>query len=87
MTEPASQVGQLVRCLPRSSAEINHEARRIGHASITTRLGAAQLAASGAILTKLVDGWLDDLERILGSIVGEVDPRFVEGVLVEVNRS
>ena len=68
--------------------KLTAEVRRIGHAAITTRLGAAQLAASGAVLTKLVDGWLDDLERILGTIKdGEVDPRFVEGVLVEVKRS
>jgi hypothetical protein len=68
--------------------KLTAEVRRIGHAAITTRLGAAQLAASGAILTKVVDGWLDDLERILGTIKdGEVDPRFVEGVLVEVKRS
>jgi hypothetical protein len=59
-------------------------ARRLGHAAITSRLGAAQLAASGAIITKLVDGWLDDLERILGDITDTViDPRFVEGVIVE----
>ncbi len=63
-------------------------ARRAGLAAIERRLGAAQLAASGEILTKLVDGWLDDLERTLGTIAdAEVDPRFVEGVLVEVKRS
>jgi hypothetical protein len=59
-------------------------ARRMGHAAITSRLGAAQLAASGTVVTKLVDGWLDDLERILGEITDAViDPRFVEGVIVE----
>jgi Family of unknown function (DUF6178) len=59
-------------------------ARRLGHAAITSRLGAAQLAASGAVVTKLVDGWLDDLERILGDVTDAViDPRFVEGVIVE----
>jgi hypothetical protein len=63
-------------------------ARRAGHAAINQRLGAAQLAASGAVLARLVDGWLDDLERILGGIKDdEVDPRFVEGLLVEVRRS
>ena len=37
---------------------------------------------------RLVDGWLDDLERILGGVKDEeIDPRFVEGLLVEVNRS
>ncbi len=63
-------------------------ARRSGHAAIASRLGAAQLAASGAIVTKLVDGWLDDLERILGSVTDtSIDPRFVEGVLVEARLS
>ncbi len=63
-------------------------ARRRGFDAIKTRLDAAQLSASGPLLAKLVDGWMDDLERILGGIKeGEVDPRFVEGVLVEVKRS
>lgn len=63
-------------------------ARRRGFDAIKTRLGAAQLSASGPLLARLVDSWLDDLERILGGVAeGEVDPRFVEGVLVEVKRS
>lgn len=63
-------------------------ARRAGHASISARLGAAQLSASGPVLERLVDGWLDDLERILGTLKDtEVDPRFVEGVIVEAQRS
>ena len=64
------------------------DVRRAGHEAIAARLGAAQLAASGPVLARLVDSWLDDLERILGTIKdAEVDPRFVEGVLVEVKRS
>jgi hypothetical protein len=40
------------------------------------------------VLARLVETWMDDLERILGGITeAEVDPRFVEGVLVEVKRS
>jgi hypothetical protein len=63
-------------------------ARKRGFTAVTHQLGSAQLSASGPVLAKLVDGWCDDLERILGGIKeGEVDPRFVEGVLVEVNRS
>jgi hypothetical protein len=63
-------------------------ARRKGFDAIKVRLGEAQLSASGIVLARLVDGWLDDLERILGGIrEGDVDPRFVEGVLVEVKRS
>jgi hypothetical protein len=63
-------------------------ARGAGHAAIRARLGAAQLAASGPIVARLVDGWLDDLAAILGAVTdAEIDPRFVEGVLVEVHRS
>ncbi|MBL9015660.1 MAG: hypothetical protein JNL83_15865 [Myxococcales bacterium] len=64
------------------------EARAAGHAAIRGRLGAAQLTASGDVLDRLVDGWLDDLDAILGGIKdAEVDPRFVEGLIVEVMRS
>jgi hypothetical protein len=71
-----------------AGGKLSATSRQLGHSAIAARLGAAQLAASGVILAKLVDGWLDDLERILGGILdAEVDPRFVEGVLVEVRRS
>jgi hypothetical protein len=63
-------------------------ARAAGLLAIQRRLGAAQLTASGPIVARLVDGWLADLEAILGAVKdAEIDPRFVEGVLVEVNRS
>ena len=68
--------------------KLTEVARQRAHTAIAERLGAAQLEASGVILAKLVDGWLADLERILGGIADtDVDPRFVEGVLVEVRRS
>jgi hypothetical protein len=71
-----------------AGAKLTAAARLAGHAAIRDRLGAAQLSASGPVLTHLVDGWLDDLEAILGSVSDtEIDPRFVEGVLVEVRRS
>jgi hypothetical protein len=63
-------------------------ARLAAEAAIRARLGSAQLAASGPVLGNLIDGWLADLEAILGGIKdAEVDPRFVEGVLVEIRRS
>jgi len=63
-------------------------ARAAGLAAVQRRLGAAQLTASGPIVARLVEGWLGDLEAILGAVKdAEIDPRFVEGVLVEVNRS
>ncbi len=71
---------------------LHAKARAAGQLAIRRRLGAAQLSASSAILGKLVDAWLDDLEGILGPLTGPftdkaIDPRFVEGVLVEINRS
>ncbi|MFN0245681.1 MAG: DUF6178 family protein [Kofleriaceae bacterium] len=63
-------------------------ARIAGDDAIRARLGAAQLQTSSALLGTLVDAWLDDLETILGGITDvAIDPRFVEGVLVEVRRS
>ncbi|HEX3763893.1 MAG TPA: DUF6178 family protein [Kofleriaceae bacterium] len=71
-----------------ASGGLTTAARDAGHAAIRSRLGAAQLAASGPIVARLVDRWLDDLAAILGGVTdAEIDPRFVEGVLVEVNRS
>jgi hypothetical protein len=57
-------------------------------AAVRARLDAAQVPASGPILVRLIEGWLADLERILGTVKdAEIDARFVEGVLVEANRS
>lgn len=71
-----------------ANGKLTKAARVAGDDAIRARLGAAQLQASGPILGRLVDGWLDDLENILGSITdAAIDPRFVEGVLVEVRRS
>jgi hypothetical protein len=64
------------------------DARAAGLEAVRRRLGAAQLSAGGPVLGRLVDGWYRDLESMLGGIKdAEIDPRFVEGVLVEVKRS
>jgi hypothetical protein len=80
-----------LRTLRRSAfvrGKLLDDARRRAFDAVKARLGEAQLSASGPILAKLVDAWLDDLERILGGIQeGDVDARFVEGVLVEMTRS
>ena len=71
-----------------ASGKLDAAARDVAHDAIRRRLGAAQLQASGTVLGALVDGWLADLEAILGNVHDpEVDPRFVEGVLVEIRRS
>jgi hypothetical protein len=68
--------------------KLDEAARTTALEAVQTRLGAAQLQASGVVLGKLVDGWLADLEAIFGAVKdAEIDPRFVEGVLVEVKRS
>ncbi len=62
--------------------------RAAGLEAVRRQLGAAQLSAGGPVLGRLVDGWLGDLESLLGGIKdAEIDPRFVEGVIVEVKRS
>jgi len=63
--------------------------RAQGRAAIRARLGAsANAGVSAAILDVLIEGWLDDLGALLGSISDDtVDPRFVEGVLVDTARS
>lgn len=67
---------------------LTDDARVQAQELIRGRLGAAQLTASGALVTQLVEGWLRDLEALLGGVRdAEIDPRFVEGVLVQANRS
>jgi hypothetical protein len=71
-----------------TAGKLTPEARAAGHEAIRARLGAAQLTASGGVLDRLVDCWLGDLEAILGGVKdAEIDPRFVEGLIVEVKRS
>ncbi len=71
-----------------SGGKLTQAARTAADQAIASRLGSAQLAASGSVLAPLIDGWLSDLEGILGGIKdATVDPRFVEGVLVEIRRS
>ncbi|MGN6104688.1 MAG: DUF6178 family protein [Kofleriaceae bacterium] len=68
--------------------QLDAAARDAGTEAIRRRLGAVQLSASGAVLSPLVDRWFGDLEATLGRVKdAEIDPRFVEGVLVEVKRS
>ena len=63
-------------------------AREAAHAAVVQRVDAAQLSVAAPIIGRLVDGWLADLEAIVGGVAdAEIDPRFVEGVLVEVKRS
>jgi hypothetical protein len=81
-----AELTALRRAMPQG--QLAAEARAAALAAVRRLLDAAQLSASAAVLGRLVAGWLDDLERTLGSVRdAEIDPRFVEGVLVEVRRS
>jgi hypothetical protein len=80
------ELGALRAAMP--GGTLTDAARAQAHDAITSRVSAAQLGASAVVLATLVDGWLADLERILGGIRDAVvDPRFVDGVLVEIRRS
>lgn len=77
-----------LRDLGIKDGKLTPAARAAGHDAIRARLGAAQLTASVAVMTRLVDAWLSDLEALFGDLKdATIDPRFVEGVLVEVRRS
>ena len=71
-----------------TGAKLEPAARATAFEAIHARLGSAQVSATAPVLAALLEGWLADLEAILGSVRDrEVDPRFVEGVLVEIRRS
>lgn len=50
-------------------------------AALIARLDAAGIVAGREFLPGLVTGWLDELEQTFGAIEGDVDPRFVDGVI------
>jgi hypothetical protein len=71
-----------------AAGKLTPRARNAALATVRGLLGASQLEASGPIVARLVEGWIGDLEALLGDVHdAEIDPRFVEGVLVEVRRS
>jgi hypothetical protein len=71
-----------------ADGKLTAQARDRGHAAVRARVGAAQLAAAETVVSRLVDTWLDDLDRVIGAVKDpEIDPRFVEGLIVEVQRS
>jgi hypothetical protein len=81
-----AQLTALRRAMP--GGRLAASQRQVARTAVEARLARAQLATPTALLARLVDGWLDDLDGILGGVAdAEVDPRFVEGVLVEVRRS
>jgi hypothetical protein len=81
-----AQLTALRRAMP--GGVLGATQRGAARTAVEARLARAQLATPSGVLGKLVDGWLDDLDAMLGGITDtEVDPRFVEGVLVEAKRS
>lgn len=60
-------------------------ARREATEAVRARLTAQ---VSAGVLNSLIDGWLSGLQATLGTIRDRtIDPRFVDGVLVEIRRS
>jgi hypothetical protein len=67
---------------------ITGPARAAARAAVRDRLAAAGAKLADEQQKLLVDGWLANIEDTLGGITeGEIDPRFVEGILVQATRS
>jgi hypothetical protein len=80
---PASQLAEL-RSKAFADGALLPMARRRAHEAMAASLGAEQLLAGAAALPPLVDELLDQIEAILGGVTdAELDPRFVEGILID----
>jgi hypothetical protein len=67
---------------------ITAPARAAARTAIRDRLAAAGAKLADEQQQLLVEGWLAEIEDALGGITeGEIDPRFVEGILVQARRS
>jgi hypothetical protein len=70
------------------NGELTEDARRLAQAALLRRLEEARISAGRDQLPALVFDWLGDIERSLGAIEdAEIDPRFVDGVIVEARRT
>jgi hypothetical protein len=67
--------------------ELTDAARERGEAAVRERLAELQVGIGKEQLPLLVAEWLGDIERQLGPIEGEIDPRFVEGVIAVGRRT
>jgi hypothetical protein len=70
-----------------SGGEITDAARERGEAAVRERLAELQVGIGKEQLPLLVAEWLGDIERQLGPIEGDIDPRFVEGVIAVGRRT
>lgn len=71
-----------------SAGRLVPAARATVRSVVRDRLAAAGVKLAEEQQAILVDGWLAEIEATLGSIAdGAIDPRFVEGVIVEARRS
>jgi hypothetical protein len=70
------------------AGSITPPARIAARGAIKGRLATAGVKLADEQQAILVDSWLADIEQSLGAVGdGEIDPRFVEGILVEARRS
>ena len=70
------------------AGRITAPARAAARAALKARLAAAGVALADEQQAILVDRWVGEIEQTLAGISeGAIDPRFVDGILVEARRS
>jgi Family of unknown function (DUF6178) len=75
---------QALRSRGLTGAKLSTEARRRVHEAVATSLAAEQLLAGAVSLPAMVDELLAQIEATVGGITDrEIDPRFIEGLLVQ----
>lgn len=75
------------RAAAMTGGELTDAARERGEAAVRERLAELQVGIGKEQLPLLVAEWLGDIERQLGPLEGDIDPRFVEGVIAAGRRT
>jgi hypothetical protein len=75
------------RAAAMTGGELTDAARERGEAAVRERLAELQVGIGKELLPLLVAEWLGDIERQLGPLEGDIDPRFVEGVIAAGRRT
>jgi hypothetical protein len=75
------------RAAAMTGGELTDAARERGEAAVRERLAELQVGIGKEQLPLLVAEWLGDIERQLGPLEGDIDPRFVEGVIAAGRRA
>jgi hypothetical protein len=75
------------RAAAMTGGELTDAARERGEAAVRERLAELQVGIGKEQLPLLVAEWLGVIERQLGPLEGDIDPRFVEGVIAAGRRA